>query len=133
MTPSAATPTAPLPVGPVLTSAGLVTVLLGAALPLIDFFIVNVALPTIDANFHSSTATLELVVAAYGITYALLLVVGGRLGDAFGRRKLFIAGLTAFTITSLVCGIAPTAEMLVLARVGGGRRRKPKTLSFRSM
>jgi MFS family permease len=122
MTSSTATQThvAPLPVKPGLTSAGLATVLLGAALPLIDFFIVNVALPTIDANFHSSTATLELVVAAYGITYALLLVVGGRLGDAFGRRKLFIAGLTAFTITSLVCGAAPTAELLVLARAAQG-------------
>jgi len=101
---------------PGLTPAGLVTVLLGAALPLIDFFIVNVALPTIDADFDASTATLELVVAAYGIAYAVLLVVGGRLGDAFGRRKLFMAGLTAFTITSLVCGVAPSAELLVLAR-----------------
>ncbi|MDT7724216.1 MAG: hypothetical protein QOI21_792 [Actinomycetota bacterium] len=107
-------------VRPGLTPAGLVTVLLGAALPLIDFFIVNVALPTIDADFNASTPTLELVVAAYGIIYAVLLVVGGRLGDAFGRRKLFIAGLTAFTITSLVCGLAPTAEMLVVARAAQG-------------
>ncbi|HEY3466400.1 MAG TPA: MFS transporter, partial [Amycolatopsis sp.] len=74
------------PARPGLTPAGLVTVLLGAALPIIDFFIVNVALPTIDADLHASTATLELVVAAYGIAYAVLLVVGGRLGDSFGRR-----------------------------------------------
>jgi MFS family permease len=107
-------------VRPGLTPAGLVTVLLGAALPIVDFFIVNVALPTIDTDLKASTATLELVVAAYGITYALLLVVGGRLGDAFGRRKLFIAGLTAFTITSLACGIAPTAELLVIARAAQG-------------
>jgi MFS family permease len=122
MTTQTAAPTlaAPQSVRPGLTPAGLVTVLLGAALPLIDFFIVNVALPTIDADFNASTPTLELVVAAYGITYAVLLVVGGRLGDAFGRRKLFIAGLTAFTITSLVCGIAPTAEMLVVARAAQG-------------
>jgi MFS family permease len=108
------------PVRPGLTSAGLVTVLLGAALPLIDFFIVNVALPTIDADLHASTATLELVVAAYGITYAVLLVVGGRLGDAFGRRKLFTAGLTAFTLTSLACGIAPNAGVLVVSRAAQG-------------
>ena len=99
-----------------LSNAGLVTVLIGAALPMIDFFIVNVALPTIDANLHASSATLELIVAAYGIGYALLLVLGGRLGDSFGRRKLFLAGTVAFTLTSLLCGLAPTATLLVLAR-----------------
>ena len=103
-----------------LTSAGLITVLIGAALPVIDFFIVNVALPTIDTTLHASTATLELVVAGYGIAYALLMVLGGRLGDAFGRRRLFAVGLTAFTITSLACGLAPTALTLVLARVAQG-------------
>ncbi|MFD8492527.1 MFS transporter [Amycolatopsis sp. NPDC059657] len=103
-------------VRPGLSTAGLVTVLLGAALPIIDFFIVNVALPTINADLHASTATLELVVAAYGISYALLLVVGGRLGDAYGRRRLFFIGLMAFTLTSLLCGIAPSVDMLVLAR-----------------
>ncbi len=106
--------------GPSLTSAGLVTVLLGAALPLIDFFIVNIALPAIDTDLKASAATLEMVVAAYGIAYAVLLVVGGRLGDAFGRRRLFLWGLTAFTLTSLLCGIAPTASTLVLARAAQG-------------
>jgi MFS family permease len=100
-----------------LTTAGLFTVLIGVALPMIDFFIVNVALPTIDTTLHASTATLELVVAGYGVGYALLLVLGGRLGDSYGRRKLFLAGMVAFTITSLLCGIAPTATTLVLARV----------------
>jgi EmrB/QacA subfamily drug resistance transporter len=99
-----------------LSGAGLATVLLGTALPMIDFFIVNVALPTINVNLHASTSTLELVVAGYGIGYALLLVLGGRLGDTFGRRKLFLAGITAFTLTSLLCGLAPTAELLVVAR-----------------
>ncbi|WP_410664333.1 MFS transporter [Amycolatopsis sp. lyj-84] len=106
--------------GPALTSAGLVTVLLGAALPLIDFFIVNIALPAIGTDLRTSSATLELVIAAYGIAYAVLLVVGGRLGDAFGRRKLFLIGLAAFTVTSLLCGIAPTALTLVLARAAQG-------------
>jgi MFS family permease len=103
-----------------LTALGLLTVLIGAALPLIDFFIVNVALPTIDTDLHASDATLELVVAGYGIGYALLLVLGGRLGDAFGRRRMFLVGMAAFTITSLVCGLAPTAITLVLARVAQG-------------
>jgi EmrB/QacA subfamily drug resistance transporter len=99
-----------------LSAGGLATVLLGTALPMIDFFIVNVALPTINTNLHASTATLELVVAGYGIGYALLLVLGGRLGDTFGRRRLFLAGITAFTLTSLLCGVAPTAALLVVAR-----------------
>ncbi|WP_020668978.1 MFS transporter [Amycolatopsis nigrescens] len=103
-----------------LSSAGLITVLLGAALPLIDFFIVNVALPTINTDLSASTATLELVVAGYGIAYALFLVVGGRLGDTFGRRRLFMIGLTAFTVSSLACGLAPSVETLVLARVAQG-------------
>ncbi len=103
-----------------MTSAGLFTVLIGAALPMIDFFIVNVALPTIDTSLHASTATLELVVAGYGIAYALLMVLGGRLGDTFGRRRLFVFGLAAFTVTSLACGLAPTAMALVAARVAQG-------------
>jgi MFS family permease len=103
-----------------LSRAGLGTVLLGAALAPIDLFIVNVALPTIDTDLKASTATLEWIVAGYGIAFALLLVVGGRLGDAFGRRRLFVAGLAAFTLTSLACGLAPTAAVLVLARVAQG-------------
>ncbi|HEX6453289.1 MAG TPA: MFS transporter [Trebonia sp.] len=105
---------------PALSAAGLVTVLLGAALPIIDFFIVNVALPTIQAGLHTSSATLELVVAAYGIAFAVLLILGGRLGDAFGRRRLFMLGLALFTLTSLVCGIAPNAMTLVIARAAQG-------------
>lgn len=103
-----------------LTSAGLLTLLLGAALNIIDFFIVNVALPTIGADLNASAATLELVVAGYGVAYAVLLVLGGRLGDAFGRRRMFRLGLLAFTVTSLVCGLAPDAVTLVLARVTQG-------------
>ncbi|TNC27348.1 MFS transporter [Amycolatopsis alkalitolerans] len=103
-----------------LSRAGLGTVLLGAALAPIDMFIVNVALPTIDADLHASTATLQWIVAGYGIAFALLLVVGGRLGDAFGRRRLFVAGLSAFTVTSLACGIAPGVTTLVIARVAQG-------------
>ncbi|GAA3535797.1 MFS transporter [Amycolatopsis ultiminotia] len=118
--PASATVATGAPAGPALTSAGLVTVLLGAALPIIDFFIVNVALPTINADLHASTATLELVVAAYGIAYAVLLVLGGRLGDTFGRRRLFLVGLTLFTLTSLACGLAPNATTLVLARAAQG-------------
>jgi MFS family permease len=98
----------------------LVTILIGPLLSIIDFFIVNVALPTIDRDLGASPATLELLVAGYGIAYALLLVLGGRLGDAFGRRRLFLAGMAAFGITSLLCGLAPSIEFLVVARVAQG-------------
>ncbi|MER8043097.1 MFS transporter [Streptomyces sp. NPDC094032] len=94
--------------------------LLGAALPLIDFFIVNVALPTIDHDLAAGPALLELVVAGYGLSYAVLLVLGGRLGDLFGRRRLFLAGMGAFGLTSLACGLAPDAWTLVGARVAQG-------------
>ncbi|MFE5296933.1 MFS transporter [Streptomyces sp. NPDC056632] len=105
---------------PALGSLGLFTVLLGAALPLIDFFIVNVALPTIDHDLAAGPALLELVVAGYGLAYAVLLVLGGRLGDLFGRRRLFLVGMAAFGATSLACGLAPDAWTLVGARVAQG-------------
>jgi len=99
-----------------LTTLGLITVLIGVFLPMTDFFIVNVALPTIDRDLHASAGMLQLVVAGYAIAYALLLVVGGRLGDAVGRKALFIAGMAAFTLTSLACGLAPGIGALVAAR-----------------
>ncbi|WP_443054485.1 MFS transporter [Streptomyces sp. NBC_00683] len=105
---------------PVLGRLGLFTVLLGAALPLIDFFIVNVALPTIDHDLDAGPALLELVVAGYGLSYAVLLVLGGRLGDMAGRRRLFLIGMAAFGLTSLACGLAPDAWTLVGARVAQG-------------
>ncbi len=76
------------------------------------------------------------MIAAYGIAYAVLLVVGGRLGDAFGRRKLFLIGLASFTVTSLLCGIAPTALTLVpvLGQFLGGAlvAADPAPFSWRS-
>jgi MFS family permease len=103
-----------------LSTAGLFATLLGAGLSIVDFFIVNIALPTIDRTLHPAPATLQLVVASYGIAYGVLLVLGGRLGDAYGRRRMFVAGLTLFTLTSLVCGLAPTAGLLVAARAAQG-------------
>ncbi|MEV5843139.1 MFS transporter [Streptomyces sp. NPDC051985] len=105
---------------PALSGPGLFTVLLAAALPLIDFFIVNIALPTIGTDLHAGEAVLELVVAGYGVAYAVLLVLGGRLGDLFGRRRLFLGGMAAFGLTSLACGLAPGAWSLVAARVAQG-------------
>ncbi|MFF4689275.1 MFS transporter [Streptomyces sp. NPDC001307] len=115
-TPAVRTTAAP----PALGGLGLFTVLLAAALPLVDFFIVNVALPTIGTDLAAGEAVLELVVAGYGVAYAVLLVLGGRLGDLFGRRRLFLGGMAAFGLTSLACGLAPDAWSLVAARVAQG-------------
>jgi MFS family permease len=100
-----------------MTPIGVAILLLGAFLPMLDFFIVNVALPTIDSTLHGSAPMLELVVAGYGTAFAVSLVVGGRLGDAVGRRRMFMIGMAGFTITSLLCGFAPTIGVLVAARV----------------
>ncbi|GHC41851.1 MFS transporter [Streptomyces flavofungini] len=118
---SASSPASPASAKPpVLTPLGLATILLGAALPMIDFFVVNVALPDIEADLHAPAATLEMVVAGYAVAYAVLLVLGGRLGDTYGRRGLFLWGAVAFGVTSLACGLAPTAWWLVAARVAQG-------------
>ncbi|MGH8962284.1 MAG: MFS transporter [Jatrophihabitantaceae bacterium] len=100
-----------------MTPLGVAILLLGAFLPMLDFFIVNVALPTIDATLHGSAPMLELVVAGYGTAFAVSLVVGGRLGDAIGRRRMFVIGMAGFTLTSLLCGVAPSIGLLVAARV----------------
>ncbi|MFF3762831.1 MFS transporter [Streptomyces sp. NPDC001922] len=119
-TPTSTYTTATAAAPPALGRLGLFTVLLGASLPLIDFFIVNVALPSIDRELAAGPALLELVVAGYGVSYAVLLVLGGRLGDMFGRRRLFLIGMAAFGLTSLACGVAPDAWSLVAARVAQG-------------
>ncbi len=122
-TPTSGSAAVAAPAGPQLATAAplsplaLATILLGVLLAMVDFFIVNVALPTMAVDLHSSPATLELVVSGYATAYAVLLVIGGRLGDARGRRRVFVSGIGAFTFASLLCGIAPTAGWLVAARI----------------
>ncbi|WP_327392138.1 MFS transporter [Streptomyces sp. NBC_01186] len=106
--------------GTALRPLGLFTVLLGAALPMIDFFVVNVAFPSIERDLDASPAALEMVVASYAVAYAALLVLGGRLGDTFGRRRMFLWGVVAFGVTSLACGLAPGAWWLIGARMAQG-------------
>jgi MFS family permease len=103
-----------------LSPFGVLLLLMGAFLPIADFFIVNVALHSIDDSLHASPATLELVVAGYGIAYAALLVLGGRLGDRFGRRRMFLVALVGFVLASLACGLAPTIGALIAARLVQG-------------
>ncbi|QJT06376.1 MFS transporter [Streptomyces asoensis] len=103
-----------------LHPVGVLILLAGAFLPIMDFFIINVALPSIDASLHASASSLELVIAGYGVAYATLLVLGGRLGDRYGRRRMFLGALVGFVLASLACGIAPTAGALIVARIVQG-------------
>ncbi|WP_282796182.1 MFS transporter [Streptomyces sp. CC224B] len=112
-------PTAPAR-GPALTGLGLFTILLGTSLPSTDFFVVNVALPDIGRDLGASPSALEMVAAGYAVAYAVLLVLGGRLGDAYGRRRLFLWGVAGFGLTSLACGLAPGAWSLVGFRAAQG-------------
>src|SRR2546427_759458 len=100
-----------------LHASGVLVLLAGAFLPITDFFITNVALPSIDASLHASASSLELVIAGYGVAYAAMLVLGGRLGDRYGRRHVFLGALVGFILASLACGIAPTVAVLIAARI----------------
>jgi EmrB/QacA subfamily drug resistance transporter len=82
----------------------------------LDQTIVNVALPTIQRDLHFSQAELAWVIDAYLITFGGFLLVAGRLGDLVGRKKVFLAGLAVFTLSSLVCGLAPNQGLLIGAR-----------------
>jgi predicted MFS family arabinose efflux permease len=86
----------------------------------VDAFIVNVAIPTIAIELHTSSAQIEAVIAIYLIAYATLVVTGGRLGDIYGTKNVFIAGVLGFTLTSLWCGLARSGPELIVARLAQG-------------
>ncbi|WP_200823864.1 MFS transporter [Nonomuraea solani] len=82
-----------------------------------DFFVVNVAAPSIERDLHAGPAALELIVGGYAFTYAAGMITGGRLGDRYGSKRMFVWGVAAFTIASLLCGIAADPIQLVAARL----------------
>ena len=86
----------------------------------VDAFIVNVAIPTIAVELHASPAQIESVIAIYLIAYATLVVTGGRLGDIYGTKIIFIAGVLGFAATSLWCGLAQSGPELIAARLAQG-------------
>jgi EmrB/QacA subfamily drug resistance transporter len=90
---------------------------LAGFMSLLDVSIVNVALPSIQHSLGASVAGVQWVVSGYALTFGLVLVAGGRLGDALGRRRMFLLALTAFVLTSASCGAAPNADLLVAARL----------------
>lgn len=111
----------------------LAVVLCAALIVVLDGFIVNVALPSIERELHASFAELQLVVAGYTLAYAVLLVAGGRLGDLYGRKRLFVLGMGGFTLFSACCGIALNALLLIIFRIAQGAAAAlmfPQVLSF---
>ena len=95
-------------------------ILVASFMGLFDVFVVNVAAPDVQHELHASSSELQLIIAGYAFAYAAFLVTGGRLGDRYSYRRLFIGGMAAFTIASAACGLAGTpAELLVSRAIQG--------------
>ena len=101
-------------------AAVLIVLLTGTFMAAFDFFVVNVAAPSVQHDLHASQAELELVVGGYAFAYAGALVLGGRLGDLFGHRRLFAIGMIGFATTSALCGVAAGPQQLIAARLAQG-------------
>ena len=117
--PEAASPAPASPALRVGTARGrwvIAAAVLGAGIVMIDGTVVNVALPAIGRTFHSSLATLQWTVTAYTLTLASFILVGGSIGDRYGRRRSFVVGVLWFAVASLACGLAPDSTVLIAAR-----------------
>jgi EmrB/QacA subfamily drug resistance transporter len=111
----------------------LAAVSFGLFMIMLDNTIVNVALPTIQSSLHLKVSELEWVVTGYALTFGALMLTGGKLADLFGRRLIFVVGLVIFTFSSLACGLAGGASVLIAARVVqgvGAALMNPSTLSI---
>src|SRR5207302_6050236 len=89
-----------------------IVLLSGGLLPSVDFFIVNVSLPSIHTAIGATPAEVQLVVSGYASAYAVFLITGGRLGDLYGRRRLFLIGMAGFVAANTLCGLAATPSEL---------------------
>jgi EmrB/QacA subfamily drug resistance transporter len=98
-------------------TAALVAVACAFVMDLLDTTIVNVAVPSIGHSLHAGTAALEWIIAGYAVSFAVLLILGGRLGDSHGYRRMFLVGVGLFTLTSLMCGLAPSVAALEAGRL----------------
>src|SRR5271168_1310917 len=94
----------------------LAATILGSSMAFIDSTVVNVALPTLQTNLHATVVGVQWVVEAYGLFLGALILVGGSLGDLFGRRSMFLSGVWIFAAASIACGFASNIQQLVLAR-----------------
>jgi EmrB/QacA subfamily drug resistance transporter len=111
----------------------LAAVSFGLFMIMLDNTVVNVALPSIQRDLGVGLSELEWVVSGYALTFAALMLIGGKLGDAYGRRLLFVVGIAVFTVASLLCGLATSGDMLISARVlqgVGAAMMSPASLSI---
>ena len=111
----------------------LAAVAFGLFMIMLDNTVVNVALPSIQRDLDARLSELEWIVTGYALTFAALILTGGKLADLLGRRRVFISGLFVFTLASLACALAPSAEFLIGARVvqgAGAALMNPATLSI---
>jgi EmrB/QacA subfamily drug resistance transporter len=100
-----------------LRTVALVVVAIAFVMDLLDGTITNIAIPSIRANLSASYSSIQWVVAGYSLAFAVLLVTGGRMGDVFGYKKIFMIGVGGFTLASLLSGLSVTPEMLIFARL----------------
>lgn len=91
-------------------------ILSGQLLTIMDIFIINVSIPSIQRDLHTSNGEMQLIIASYLIGFASFLITGGRLGDLYGRKKIFMIGLLFFMLSSVACGISSGAVILVISR-----------------
>ena len=94
----------------------LVATIVGSSMAFIDGTVVNVALPALQNSFGASVVGMQWVVESYGLTLAALILVGGSMGDLFGRRRMFLWGVAVFAIASIACGLASSIQQLIAAR-----------------
>src|SRR6187455_3603378 len=105
----------------------------GLFMIMLDNTVVNVALPSIQRDLHMQLSELEWIVSGYALTFAALMLIGGKLADAYGRRLIFVLGIAIFTLASLACGLASSGDALIGARVAqgvGAALMNPATLSI---
>ncbi|HEX3211570.1 MAG TPA: MFS transporter, partial [Actinomycetota bacterium] len=95
----------------------LAVVLIAGFMQLVDISIVNVAIPSIQRDLDATYSQIQWVLAGYQLAFAVMLITGGRLGDIFGRKRLFMVGMTGFTLASALCGLAQSPSMLIASRV----------------
>jgi EmrB/QacA subfamily drug resistance transporter len=111
----------------------LAAVSVGLFMIMLDNTVVNVALPSIERDLDADLSELQWIVTGYALTFAALMLVGGKIADAYGRRLIFVVGIVIFTVASLLCGLADSSEMLIGARVvqgAGAALMNPATLSI---
>ena len=98
----------------------LAATVLGSGIAMLDATVVGIALPSIDHTFHGNVGTLQWVVTGYSLTLAAFLLLGGSLGDRFGRKRIFTIGIAWFAVASAICGVAPDSTVLIVARIVQG-------------